>query len=288
MVLVKAILSTFLLMQILNISYCQEFSFFIYFEDCIGNRDSLELGYDENGNQGIDEQFEENNILDQPYNDLFDVRVTDEIRFRQLGENQGTYHTKKEIVRKTYGEIIAIDIKSNNYPITASWDSTLFQEISISGTLITSTPQGGWWDVGSPSDLGKVILMEQSQVTFTDNIRSSGQIYNTYAYVQGVDTISVFWFVFGPEGIGVSTDEMKEKKDWFLFPNPSRDRVHIQNINGAKAEKISILNCAGNIIKEGHPDQISISLNGLDSGLYIVEIIDINGVRIIKKLLVIE
>lgn len=267
----------------------QDFLFTIYFEDNLGNIDSLELGYDEMGNLGIDEIFEEENIIDIPRNNIFDVRVTDELYQRSMGESSGTYHSKREILGFWWSEMIAsIDIKSENFPITASWDSTFFaDDTNINGTLITSVPPGGWWDVGSYSDMGRIELKDQSSVTFTSNIPYSGYINNNYAYTQGNDTISVFWFTFGPEGIGVNTDNVEKGNEVIiLYPNPVQDDLRI--INRSPYGKISqtrIYDLCGRLVYAGIFEDDFVSVEHLDSGLYLIEFIMDRGKRIVKKLI---
>ncbi len=61
-----------------GILIAQEFSFTLNFEDALGNTDSLIIGYDNNGTDGIDAAFGEVNIISVPYNSGIDVRISDE------------------------------------------------------------------------------------------------------------------------------------------------------------------------------------------------------------------
>ncbi len=60
----KELVFTFLLLVLSwNSSSQEEFSFTLYFEDAIGNKDSLILGYDELATNGEDEEFGEENVI---------------------------------------------------------------------------------------------------------------------------------------------------------------------------------------------------------------------------------
>lgn len=110
----------------------QEFSFEIYFEDAAGNRDTITLGFDPSGRDGIDVQFGEVNIIDVPLKSTLDVRITDEWDNRFIHNTPGTYHTKTQIIQKQECgvdfSINSIDIHTKNWPVTASWDSSLFTD----------------------------------------------------------------------------------------------------------------------------------------------------------------
>jgi len=70
----------YILISFLTISqfiFGQEFSFPIYFEDAIGNKDTLTMGYDINGTDGLDTVLGEINIIGVPLDTSFDVRISD-------------------------------------------------------------------------------------------------------------------------------------------------------------------------------------------------------------------
>ncbi|MCF8417129.1 MAG: hypothetical protein K9G40_12865, partial [Crocinitomicaceae bacterium] len=84
-----------------NLLFAQEeFSFELYFEDALGNKDTLILGYDSNATNGIDPLFGELNMTGQPWDNTFEVRAGN----GYLGEpdfplniNNFDYQTKKQI-----------------------------------------------------------------------------------------------------------------------------------------------------------------------------------------------
>jgi len=87
---------------IFHISFGQEFSIELFFEDAMGNQDSVILGYDVTATDGIDAAFNEINIISVPYTAGLNVRITDELKARGTYPNpiSPTYHTKKQIFQK--------------------------------------------------------------------------------------------------------------------------------------------------------------------------------------------
>src|SRR5690554_219642 len=83
-----------------QISEAQTFQFQMFFEDAIGNKDTLTIGYDLNGTELIDSSFGEENIIGIPLDSTFDVRISD--AFYNYGN--ATFHTKKQILPNSRSE----------------------------------------------------------------------------------------------------------------------------------------------------------------------------------------
>ena len=132
-------------------SYAQQFSFQMFFKDAIGNRDTLTLGYDTAATKLIDAAFGEVNIIGVPLDSVFDVRVTDEYSWGV--QPQGTFHTKRQITFYDCDSPLLsyqnIDIKAKYWPVTATWDKTLFNDSCRDWSSFNS--QLG--DIGGDSDL---------------------------------------------------------------------------------------------------------------------------------------
>jgi hypothetical protein len=244
----------------------QDFEFVMYFEDSGGYRDSLILGLNSQATLGIDDFLGEENIINQAYQEGLDVRVTDEWIKRYTGTG-GTYHTKKQIIDQYY-EILTIDVKTDNFPVKAHWDSGLFTSQYLMGSLITSINPGGWWDTGSPSDMYQIILHEQDSVVFTSN--ASIPFNDNYSYSNGTDTIPVYWIVFGSPGIGVGSTELMESPVK-LIPNPSKSRIRLEGIKNEDIQQIRILGIDGVCVKMLTSwDVEEINIDGLENGIYIL------------------
>lgn len=263
----------------------QEFSFKMYFEDAIGNKDTLEFGYDIKGTDTIDSIFGEINIIETPLDSVFDVRISDAF----WNNGNGTFQTKKQIIQNnncTCFSFITIDFKCNNWPITATWDNTVFNDVCRNGSVLTSVHPGGWWDTGSPSDLWRAELLNTNQVTYTSNYYS-GQFDENYAYVNDQnDTISVFWQAFGDSTIlMVGLEEFITNNEINVFPNPAISYTTIQFGNeDLKIENVQVLNING----VSQPIKVTgknIDLTKVPTGLYFIQLTPSNGETITRKLI---
>lgn len=245
------------------------------FVDAVGNKDSLVLGYDTNGTDTMDASFVEINIIASPLDTVFDVRVTDELYNREWLMTNGTFHTKKQIVTNHCGvfglSIIPIDIYSRHFPVTASWDSTLFIDTCRNGSLFTGFPPGGWWDAGGISDLGRIVLKDMNQITFTSQV--VGLPYPSIAYINNSnDTISTYWLamydstiLFSSVGnISISNPSIK------VFPNPTYGDINLQfPFQFGHVKAIEIYSPIGQLVMTTNIFT-NLSLESLESGVYFV------------------
>jgi hypothetical protein len=258
------------LFVISSFSFGQEFTFHMIFSDAVGNSDTLYFGYDPIATDSVDAEFNENNIIDTPFDSVFEVRISNEFVNRwYVGETSELFHLKKQIVSKNcpgYATPIAIDIKCDNWPVTATWDSTIWKENCRAGSLITGMPQGYWWDVTGPSDLYYYLLAATDSITFTSNYdanySNTGGIGAT-AYINNEsDSIAVYWLVFSDPSLrgSVGVDAIHHSHQVSVYPNPSTgvykfmapnttiEEIRVYNQNGlqlfiqTKNEKIDMNN----------------------------------------------
>ncbi len=266
----------------------QEFVFSMIFSDPLGNSDTLVLGYDENATEGLDEHYGEIDIIDVPWDSLFEVRVTHELRQIDAPPIEN-FHTKKQITNKDcetiYPPVMEIDIKSIHWPVTARWSQDLFMDSCNRGSLLTSVPQGGWWDVGSPSDLDKIELKNDSIISFTDNADfTNGKVNDNYAYEDAeAGLISVFWIALGKAELGVTTIPYKRHANVQIRPNPVHDIITIDGISDSDFSRIELHTVQGRKILQ--TKEFNFSLIDLPTGVYFLSIIDSNGYRLQKKIM---
>jgi hypothetical protein len=211
------------------LAHAQQFSFPIYFQDAAGNRDTIVLGYDNAATDSID-SFDGTNIISQPWKSVLDVRITNEYYRRYMSLGNGSYHTKRNI-KKTSCQFTTttntLEIVSNNWPITASWDSSLFSMPCTQGSFFTSIHPGAWWDASSgSSNLGRQLFSTSSSVTFTSN-HYPGFTDENSSYVAGPDTVDVFWFGLGDSTLIATSVQDHYKHNVKVFPNPAADFLTI-------------------------------------------------------------
>ena len=86
----------------------------------------------------------------------------------------------------------------------------------------------------------------------------------------------------------VATEEPKQNKGFDVFPNPTSGKITILLKEGMKCKNIKITNISGQILYQPsqfnqQENRIELNLNSLSTGLYIIELIDENGMRHLQK-----
>ena len=119
----------FLLLVPLSV-FGQEFSFSMHFEDAVGNKDTLILGYDQAATNGINLQFGEENILYEPFIKDLDVRTG---ILKEYDWQPDSFLTKKHITLKTcnianYPADGTIYIYCKHFPLKISWDPVFIDD----------------------------------------------------------------------------------------------------------------------------------------------------------------
>ncbi len=256
-----------LCLQVVN---AQEFSFKMYFQDSAGHQDTLTLGYDVNGTDGIDPQFGEVNIIDVPLNRNLDVRISDEWSRRYDGQ-VGTWHTKTQIVQKRECGLLFpvnnIDIFTNHWPVTISWDSSLFTNPCLEASLFTSVMPYGWWDTG-----GFLCLLPlQDTYSFLPN---EDVFSEYYGYVNSNnDTINVFWQTLGDSAL-IMSSKFKDKAPLVkitLFPNPANTLINFRTETDDNILSGQIISARGEIIQE-FGRQTYANVSNIKPGVYVLKL----------------
>ncbi|MFK7799594.1 MAG: T9SS type A sorting domain-containing protein [Aureispira sp.] len=255
----------------------------MFFEDAVGNTDTLILGYDANGTVLIDSSFGEANIIGLPLDSIFDVRISDAF----FNSGVATFHTKKQILPNSCASwlfpLVEIDIKSKHWPVTATWDSSLFNASCRAGSIFTSFNPGGWWDVvGFPSDLYRAEFAAINQVTFTSNYTPSGYDDN-YAYVNAAnDTLPIFWMSFGDSSL-ISLGIENLTTDIQAYPNPVKDLLYI-DMESHLVQEVRIIDRMGRQQAIGFKNGY-IDLSNLNAGYYLIMLVGTEGKTQLLKII---
>jgi hypothetical protein len=241
----------------------------MYFEDAIGNQDTLTLGYDLNGTDTIDSIFGEININDVPLDSSFDVRISNFLWA------EGDFQIKKQIVNNNcpWFNHISIEFSCNNWPVTASWDESLFTDSCRNGSVLTSVHPGFWWDNNGPSDLYIQELSLTDQVTFSSNTSTDG-LDEYYNYVTDqLDTISVFWFAFADSTLlSTSIIEIPNNVGISVYPNPASELIQIKLFNENEMIKdVQLFDFSGKELKAVFIDD-NLNISHLKNGIYIIQV----------------
>lgn len=262
----------------------EEFSFKLYFEDALGNKDTIIIGYDDNATNTIDASFGELDILSQPWRSTMEVR-TGELLDNSIGTNAGPYpeaftsisHSKKQIIKKDCSQawsqaynVFYILLKNVEFPLTIIWD---YQEVlnpCTSRNFMTDWYPGCWFDC-------YVVGTEQEPFDL-NNLNTKQLNYISIDNVEGVDTTQVLFVSMS--NFTLNTNQLSTEQ-FTISNNPFEDSFSIHgNITDSN---IQLLDGQGKVIGFEMHDNTIIPLN-CEAGVYFLSI-EQNGNQSYKKII---
>lgn len=259
----------------------QSFEIPIYFEDSVGNKDSIVLGYNELASYGIDPNFGEIDLIDSVYADDFEVRAAIYGYSAELGVLPRIIESKKMIIGyicfdSTYfneANSFMIVIKSQNWPISITWDKSSFKEQCNHMDIIDCTA-GGWFDIcigGHP-----YLLLEM-------NHKDTATYYDTeFKTEANGDTLGALFFSFFSD-FGSNVSLVQNNNIISVNPNPTSGQFHI-SYPLTEDDKIIITDLSGKSIPYKQSLQ-EIDLLSAAEGIYLLTLrLDKGGTFIAKVL----
>lgn len=259
--------------------FSQEFSFEMYFEDAKGNKDTLIFGYDETATDTVDAQFGEVEYFGTKMEKEFEVFVSPS--WEQRYKPQYTFLKKQIEQKKVGGSLIqSILVKGENYPITISWDSTLFIANDIYKSVLTDWNPGGWFDASYGHEIGIFNLIRNSEVIFP----YLGQEDIIVQHFNETDTFRLVYFAFSTEGyVGI---KQTTKENLRIYPNPALNQFTVKLPSNNNLEKLQIFSITGELIKESF--DLNMDISAIKSGIYVVKVHVKDGRNTLTSLLKIE
>lgn len=246
--------------------------------------DSVVLGFDSTATILIDDQFGEIDISSDAFSSNFEIRAG-QIKIDLLDCEGNVLAWNPDVLKQmskidivpwdcsfsdtppntnSMAPITTLFIKSSDLPVTLKWDSTIFDNVCLEGSIITDWHPGGWFDAGCPElSVEPTLLVFQDSVLITD----PGSLYLVDNFG---DTISMFYIAFGGYGF---LDNVSEQPDlqFSIYPNPFCSTISIDTKNTEKINSIKIYNSIGELIKEARSTD-NIDLSNFPNGTYIIKI----------------
>lgn len=261
----------------------------LFFEDGLGNKDSITLGHDLNANSTYNPDFGEVNIKDQPWDSVFEVRAS-----HNVGANAHTQPevlSKKIIGRANGGlhpiynclfirETLKFFVRVKHYPLKISWNSEDYHDFCNAKNYMTPH-----------------ISPFANPLWFQDTINSSKEdyacMYNEHEYVLEdlskykyinfvLDTISesqldtIHGFLlnfeinlsdFSPCQGTVGVKEQNQNELLVnIYPNPANSVINLEVSDNLSWE---IYDIQGKLLKRG--DAKTIDIADIKNGLYILQ-----------------
>lgn len=258
-----------------HIAFCQNVTTFkIYFEDNTGKKDTLILGYANSATNGIDPEFGEKNLYNEPMDSIFDVFISDIGAADSILSNKTCMLLKKQIENKRQIGVNeynfhSIIVKCKNYPVTISWDDPSAITTSFPYTLLTDWRPGSWFDAVEGYEQGPYFIDSLNNAAF-DYIGNANYFIKKK---ETSDTVRFLYFSFlsklNYQTISLVSDNQLEGSIR-PFPNPTRGKLNIESPNYLKLSKVELYTKTGILINTF--DSNSLDLDRLVPGEYLLSI----------------
>ncbi len=248
----------------------QQFTFDVYFEDAIGNRDTITLGYDATASDTINPQYGEVNIVNQAWDSVFEVRLS-EFDYIYTGSTYNPSFQSKKKIMKFIPQIpcvyssapVFIAVKNKYRPFHFTWDSTLFQD-----TVRMSSGFQFYHYVC----LGPVWASSTDSLMYEDPFNYCEQCH----IQQNGDTIWLIGFTFSYFNTIGFQDPNSKDLVIKVYPNPVKDVVTFDMENINQESELIIYNSLGQLVREEQIDNskqdYKINISDYKSGIYYYQI----------------
>ena len=251
-----------------------------YFEDALGNKDTLVVGYDEDASSSqLNPQFGEVEVIG-PYDEIFEVRA------RKVPAVD-PFETNKSIASHAYYPNSNCGVSTGTYltirlkypPLKVSWDKDLMQSNDCRRGVFLA-PSEHWALVEDWTTLDHPWMMyclfdeEEVIIDFSGQNTTMYGVYSILDTVEnvGIDTIQWMSLVFIPTTCPDLVDNVNNLafglKDIVVFRNPANERINLQIEGDVFATKI--YNSKGVLVySENLRGQKEINIASLPVGVYL-------------------
>jgi len=261
-----------------------------YFEDGIGNRDTVVLGADTLGSSYIfqPDVFNEQ-LITEPFDSVFDVRVA-KLSFNGAFSKRGiSYMISNEPNCLTFSDFATIHINAVHFPITVSYNYEAINETWCNP--IHATIRYDYANQYVPPPLlhcvthQNSIVLDSALLNDDLGLRAWGEIENEgFKSIQGIDFFS-YW-----------------DRDWAGWPSCDTTVVAVNNFvpevnfqlwydgienvhlkTALDIEQIQIYNLQGQLVLQNEVESNQINIHQLNKGLYVIVLVDGNDLKYSRK-----
>lgn len=264
----------------------------LYFEDAVGNRDSVVIGYDTLATNDIDPEFGEQELL-SPFDSIFEIRagtsyflLRDKLSKKII--NRGSPATGPFPLGNCYSGLnIFIYVWAKHQPVKVWWDRTVFLEPPC---YRASVLFNHWLDdlAGpiSPDDIPpEYACLAAENYTYFDLSEEhlmNGEIFLDQRIiiekqVEGLGLQTIYGLRFKPASPYdyspcywvTSSREVQAPAPVFLFPNPTVGSARFRLPEGTEAVRWQLFGLAGTLLREQRGTGAGeVDLMGLPAGIY--------------------
>lgn len=285
----------------------------IYFEDAVGNVDSVVVGYDTLATTDIDPEFGEEEIT-TPFDSVFEVRAGTLLDWMYRDKL-----SKKIIEPAEYIPPIINDdgcygsthnfiyVWAKHQPVTVSWKSVQFmQDICDRGSVLvnhwTDELAGPYTWGENPDELFYCMAVDSSfEIDLSEEaIMNSGIDFPVFIEkeVEGKGTQTIYGLRFFPSATFTYTpcywvtsdtreEQFRNALPLSISPNPANTYVSFQLPQGVKTHWWEVYNVQGRLMASGAALPDAVSLENWASGIYFARVQAEGGVvytgKIVKQ-----
>jgi len=256
----------------------------IRFEDAMGNKDSVIVGYDPDATYDMDPEFGEVEIT-IPFDSVLEVRAMSAISFNNtFSKVIIEYSQFIPAFNCNGGPRIHIFVWSKYQPIKVSWDSTIFlNEQCLRGSFLSNHQED---EVTGPFDLDEfpplcACMAAQSVQYFElseEALPPENSIISIDEEVEGLGIQTIYGLRFKSHRIPdytpcywitTDTDEpVIPTAPLAIFPNPSSGAIHIAGAAATAFEQLRVFDAMGKWVRELGVNHGEADLSGLPAGIY--------------------
>lgn len=271
----------------------------LFFEDAIGHKDTVTVGFDTLANSVFNPQFGEMDIS-TPFDSVFEVRATN---WSSFGWGEGDYVLSKKIVSAAENNVnipfcysgggVILFIHAKYQPFRVSWEEGVFEHYCARGSYFTPDRMHQMiepWDwMAMPSiRFNCAAGVSMYELALGDEFRAPLEIpYIAMQEVEGnpgvLDSIYGLAFGFGiADGFfipcsQVSTHENQRNEaahHFRILPNPASDKILILNPESLTVASVDVYDYLGRMIVHYPVEQIGtateLDVSQIARGVYFV------------------
>ncbi len=278
-----SIVQILLFANILIAQQTPEFLMPLWFEDAVGNKDTIWVGGDEAASsvQLLDTQFGEEEIT-VPFDHIFEVRA---VNWDGASPWGGGYVFSKTIISDKEGSLchvfggIGIFIHAQFWPVKVTWDSVLLHSNPAPCNYNTIlTPNKSVWTIPNWYEAENIYCMSPVSHLSLDynypNLSPINQLWTEYEISgSGVDTIWGYWLtshIDAPHCLTtLPTEEVLSASEIQLYPNPAGNWLQIEVDDSIEITNYEIYDVNGKIVYAGIYNS-TLEIESLQKGVYVL------------------
>jgi hypothetical protein len=293
----------------LTIGYAQltpEFETTFFFEDAVGNRDSIVIGYHEEATSCPEPLFGEE-VLTSPFDSVFEVRAAPFVMPIPCEGNLSKrviFYTNYNIVQEcALMSTVIFYVQAQHWPVQVSWDSVafstercrsgsailnhifeelagpidpdeippIFECLSVTSSAYFDLSPSAVMDIGSPVSIDKPVEGQGIQSIY--GLRFHGEPEGGYT--------PCYWVTTPVEG-------MEDSPAIQVFPNPASTSIQVSGLDANFWEDLWVVDLQGRRLHQVSVPQgtVKVDVIGWPSGIYFLQLTGRNGQKRVEQIVV--